>query len=136
MSTTSQHVREDDDGPPRILLSRKDLYQSGNSLSVSLQADYLENTPFGVGDHANIFTVLEDRELTITADTKRWLNEGAMARGSRKIRESSHGTILLTIPPKALLEDLEYSSIERAKGTEVRITIDPHTTDLFLEFPD
>ena len=136
MSTTSQHVRKDDDGPPRVLLSRKDLYQSGNSLSVSLQADYLENTAFEVGDHANIFTVLEDRELTITADTKRWLNEGAMARGSRKIRESSHGTILLTIPPKALLEDLGYSSIEEAKGTEVRITIDPQTTDLFVEFPD
>lgn len=135
MSTTSPGVRKDE-GPSRVLLSKKELYQSGNSLSVSIPPDTLENTPFKVGDHANIFSVAEDRELTITADTKRWLDQGATARGSRKIRESSHGTILMTIPPKALLNDLGYSSLEDAKGAKVRITIDPVTADLFLEFPD
>lgn len=126
---------KDNDGG-RILLARKELYQSGNSLSVSIPPDILENTPFTVGDHANIFSVPEDRELTITADTKRWLEEDAIARGSRKIRENSHGTVLITVPPKALLNDMGYEKLDEAKGVEVQVTIDPITADLFLEFPN
>jgi len=136
MSTTPQHVREEAGPMKRVLLAKKELYQSGNSLSVSIPPDVLENTPFEVGDPANIFSVIEDRELTITADTRRWMDAGARARGSRKIRESSHGTVLVTIPPEALTNDLGYGSVEAAKGVEVRLTIDPETADLFLEFPD
>lgn len=118
----------------RVLLAKKQLYQSGNSLSVSIPPDVLENTAFSVGDPANIFAVVDKRELTITADTRRWLEAGARARGSRKIRESSHGTVLITIPPEALTEDMGYNSLEAAKGEEVQITIDPRTSDLFIEF--
>lgn len=119
------------------MLARKDLYQSGNSISVSIPPDTLENTVFGVGDHANFFTLVDQRELVITADTRRYYGDrNARARGTRKIRQSSHGTVLLSIPPESLLDDLGYSSIEDVKGTEVRVTIDPVTTDLFLEFPD
>jgi antitoxin component of MazEF toxin-antitoxin module len=134
MSTTTQPVR--DESMSRVLLAKKELYQSGNSLSVSIPPDVLENTPFDVGDPANIFSVIEDRELTITADTRRWMDAGARARGSRKIRESSHGTVLITIPPEALEHDLGYETVEAAKGVTVRLTIDPATADLFLEFPD
>lgn len=120
----------------RVLLGRKELYQSGNSLSVSIPPDTLENTPFEVGDHANIFTVISDRELAITADTRQYYEmEDARARGTRKIRRNSHGTVLLTIPPKALLEDLGYEKLEDAKGVEVRITVDPVSSDLYVEFP-
>lgn len=136
MSTTPQHVRNEPQEMSRVLLAKKELYQSGNSLSVSIPPDTLENTPFDVGDPANIFSVIEDRDLTITADTRRWMKAGARARGSRKIRESSHGTVLMTIPPKALINDLGYESVEDAKGVPVRLTIDPDTADLFLEFPD
>jgi len=135
MSTTTEPVRESG-GMSRVLLAKKELYQSGNSLSVSIPSDTLENTPFEVGDPANLFSVVEDRELTITADTRRWMEAGGRARGSRKIRESSHGTILMTIPPEALTNDLGYESLETAKGVQVRLTIDPETADLFLEFPD
>lgn len=127
-------MRDNDGG--RILLARKELYQSGNSLSVSIPPDILENTAFDVGDHANIFSVKSSRELTITADTKRWLEQDAVARGSRKIRENSHGTVLITVPPKALLNDMGYESLDKAKGVEVRVTIDPVTADLYLEFPN
>lgn len=120
----------------RVLLARKELYQSGNSLSVSIPPDTLENTPFSVGDHANLFTVIEERELAITADTRRYYDMGARARGTRKIRESSHGTVLLSVPPKALLQDLGFESLADAKGVEVRVTVDPVTRDLFVEFPD
>lgn len=136
MSVTATQIEEMPDKERRVLLAKKELYQSGNSLSVSIPPDTLENTPFEVGDHASIFTVIEDRELAITADTRRFYDQGARARGSRKIRESSHGTVLLTIPPKALLKDLGYASLADAKGVQVRLTIDPVTDDLFLEFPD
>lgn len=134
MSTTHETVRKDTRPMKRVLLAKKELYQSGNSLSVSFPPDILDNTPLEVGDPANIFSVIENRELTITADTRRWLDAGATARGSRKIRRSSHGTILVTIPPEALTEDLGYESVEAAKGVDVKLTIDPETADLFIEF--
>ncbi|UTF55952.1 hypothetical protein [Natronosalvus rutilus] len=122
------------DDERRIILAKKELYQSGNSLSVSIPPDTLENTPFDVGEHAAIFSLPDERELAITADTRRYYNQGAKARGSRKIRENSHGTVLLTIPPECIEEDLGYGD-EGAKGVKVTITVDPVTRDLFLEFP-
>lgn len=133
MSTTTNTTRGE---VGRVLLAKKDLYQSGNSLSVSIPEDTLENAPLVVGDHGNVFSNPDERELVITADTKRWRERGGRARGSRKIRESSHGTILFSIPPKALLEDFGYESVDAAKGTEVRITFDPFDRDFFFEFPD
>lgn len=136
MSAHIQPVEEMTDKERRVLLAKKELYQSGNSLSVSIPPDTLENTPFDEGDHANIFSLLDEGELVITADTKRYYErDHTRARGTRKIRRNSHGTILLTIPPKALLEDLEYGSLDEAKGVEVRITVDPVSNDLYLEFP-
>jgi len=135
MSTTATEVQPLTDNP-RILLARKELYKSGNSLAISIPPDTLENTAFSVGDHAHLFGDPEARELIVTGDTKRHRERPASVdRGSRKIRRSSHGTVLLTIPPKALLEDLGYGDVLDAKGVEVRVTIDPETTDLFLEFP-
>lgn len=137
MSVKSDSIEEMHDKERRVLLAKKELYQSGNSLSVSIPQDVLENTPFDVGEHANIFSVQNDRELAITADTRRYYDmEGARARGTRKIRVSSHGTVLLTIPPKALLQDFGYESLADVKGIEVRITIDPLSKDLFVEFPE
>lgn len=137
MSATLDSIEGMTDERPRVLLARKDLYQSGNSLAISIPPDTLENTPFDVGDHANIFTDTQARELAITADTKRYYDkEHTRARGTRKIRRSSHGTVLLTIPPKCLIHDLGYDRVEDAKGVEVRITVDPVTWDLFIEFPD
>ena len=136
MSTERPQMKDIPDKQRRVLLAKKELYQSGNSLSVSIPPDTLENTSFGVDDHAPIFALPEERELVITADTARYYDEGATARGSRKIRESSHGTVLLTIPPECLLEDLGYENLDAAKGAPVHITIDPVTTDLFIEFKD
>lgn len=136
MSAQTQTVEEMNDKERRVLLAKKELYQSGNSLSVSIPPDTLENTPFAVGDHANIFALEDERELVITADTKRYYERpNTRARGTRKIRRNSHGTVLLTIPPKSLLQDLEYDNLEEAKGVEVRITVDPVSNDLYIEFP-
>lgn len=120
----------------RVLLARNELYVSGNSLSISIPPDTLENTPFERGDPANIFSVVEDDEIVLTADTRRWLDAGARARGSRKIRVTSHGSILVTMPPEALVHDMGFDDVDDAKGAEVRLTIDPVTTDLVLEFED
>lgn len=136
MSTGQTQMKDLPDDQRRVLLAKKELYQSGNSLSVSIPPDTLENTPFEVDDHAPIFSLVDDRELVVTADTRRYYNQGAQARGSRKIRVSSHGTVLLTIPPECLMDDLEYEDLEAAKGVEVRITVDPLTKDLYVEFPD
>lgn len=119
----------------RVLLAKRDLYTSGNSLAVSIPRDVLENTVFGVGEQVNIFTYAADGELVLTHDTKRHYDAGATPRGSRKVRTSSHGTILVTVPQDALLEDLGYASLDAADDDELRITIDPLTCDLYVEFP-
>lgn len=137
MSARTQSADDASDRDRRVLLARKDLYPSGNSLAVSIPPDTIENTAFEVGDQANVFSLIAHRELAITADTRRYYDrDDATARGSYKIRESSHGTVMLTVPKKALLKDLGYGSLEDARGVEVRVTIDPFTSDLFVEFPD
>jgi len=120
---------------PRVLLARNTLYQSGNSLSVSIPPDTLENTVFEVGDHAHIFSNETDREIAITGDTQQFYENGDISRGSRKIRSNSHGTLLISVPPKCLLDDLGYAEMADAKGENIAITIDPQTGDLFIEFP-
>lgn len=137
MSSTSQPIHQMPDRDRRVLLIRKQLRRTGNSIGISLPEYVFENVPFGLEDYVNfILRGSADEhtlEIALTIDPRKFIEQpGADNFGSRKISKNSRGTVMVTIPSELFADGMQIDKAAAHNAT-VRVTATPDTDELYLE---